>query len=195
MPFSWFPTPVLYYRSGMSGHSKWSKVKHQKAVTDLRKGKVFSQLARQITLAVREGKSGIPSENPRLRMVLEKAREADLPKDNVQRAIDRGLGKGTAGTLQDVTVEGYGPSGVAILVLALTDNPNRTKSEIRSIFERHKGSTGEPGSVSYVFSTPDGNASYRIPVTQAQDADQVRRLLDALEEQEDVVSLSHNADL
>lgn len=176
----------------MSGHSKWSKIKHQKAVSDVRKGKVFSQFARQITLAVREGKSGDYNENPRLRMVLEKAREANLPKENVQRAIDRGLGKGSGGVLYDVVVEGYGPSGVAVMVTAITDNQNRAKSELKAIFERHGGSTGEPGSVSYVFSQQNGEASYSIPVSGA-DADKVQRLLHALDDHEDVQELRHNA--
>lgn len=178
----------------MSGHSKWSKIKHQKAVTDLRKGKVFSQLSRQITLAVREGKSGDPNENPRLRMVLEKAREANLPKDNVGRAIDRGLGRGAGGALAEVVVEGYGPGGVAVMVTASTDNQNRTKSELKAIFERHGGSTGEPGCVAYVFSGPQGAASYRIPADPAG-ASAIERLLIALDEQEDVESVRHNAEL
>lgn len=181
----------------MSGHSKWSKVKHQKAVTDVRKGKVFSQLARQITLAVREGKSGDPNENPKLRMVLEKAREANLPKDNVGRAIDRGLGKGTGGALAEVVVEGYGPGGVAVMVTANTDNQNRTKSELKALFERHGGSTGEPGSVAYVFSGPEGTPSYRIPVdpSDSSGSSAIERLLIALDEQEDVEFVRHNAEL
>lgn len=178
----------------MSGHSKWSKVKHQKAVTDVRKGKVFSLLARQITLAAREGKSGDPNDNPKLRMILERAREANLPKDNVTRAIDRGLGKGTGGALTEVVVEGYGPGGVAVIVAAMTDNQNRTKSELKTIFERHGGSTGEPGSVAYVFSGPKGAASYRIPVG-SEGALTIQKLLEALEEQEDVETIRHNADL
>lgn len=178
----------------MSGHSKWSKVKHQKAVTDVRKGKVFSLLARQITQAVREGKSGDPNENPKLRMVLEKAREANLPKENATRAVDRGLGKGTGGVLTEVVVEGYGPGGVAVMVVAMTDNQNRTKSELKTIFERHGGSTGEPGSVTYVFSGSDGAASYRIPV-DSEGTLSIQKLLEALEEQEDVETIRHNADL
>lgn len=174
----------------MSGHSKWSKIKHQKATTDLRKGKVFSQLSRQITMAVREGKGGDPNDNPKLRMVLEKSRNANLPKENVQRAIDRGLGKGAGGTMFDVVVEGYGPSGVAVIVTAITDNQNRTKSELRALFERFGGSTGEPGSVAYIFAS--GTPSYTIPLS-GSDAVTVGRLFDALDEQEDVQNVRHNA--
>jgi YebC/PmpR family DNA-binding regulatory protein len=177
----------------MSGHSKWSKIKHQKAVSDVRKGKIFSSLARQITLVVREGKSGDPEQNPRLRMVLEKAREANLPKENVQRAIHRGLGKGDEGTLTEVVVEGYGQNGVAIMVTAMTDNRNRTTSELKSLFDRYGGSTGEPGSVSYVFSGESKQPSFTIPLEDEGSSTSLRNLLDALTEQEDVEIVRHNA--
>lgn len=174
----------------MSGHSKWSKIKHQKGAADVKKGRIFSQLSKLITIAVREGKSGNPDENPRLRMILEKARESNLPKDNVRRAIDRGLGKGSEGSLSDVTVEGYGPGGVAIMVNALTDNQNRTKSEIRQIFDRRGGSTGEPGSVAYIFAA--GAPSYTLPVAGPA-AETVKNLLEELEDHDDVESVLHNA--
>lgn len=176
----------------MSGHSKWSKIKHQKEVTDVRKGRIFSQLAKQITLAVREGKSGDSNDNPHLRMVLEKAREANLPKENVQRAIERGLGKGTGGALAEVVVEGYGPGGVAIMATALTDNQNRTKSDLMALFDRYGGSTGEPGSVAYVFAG-GGEPSYKIPVEGGQ-AQTVQHLIEALEDHDDVETVRHNAD-
>lgn len=176
----------------MSGHSKWSKIKHQKGAADVKKGRIFSQLSKLITIAVREGKSGHPDENPRLRMILEKARQSNLPKDNVQRAIDRGLGKGSEGSLSEVTIEGYGPGGVAIIAKALTDNQNRTRSEIRQIFDRRGGSTGEPGSVGYIFSA--GAPSYTIPVSGSA-ADAVKNLLDELEDHDDVERVRHNAQL
>jgi len=176
----------------MSGHSKWSKIKHQKGVADVKKGRIFSQLSKLITIAVREGKSGNQDENPRLRMILEKAREANLPKENVRRAIDRGLGKGSEGSLAQVTIEGYGPGGVAIMAKAMTDNQNRTRSEIRQILERRGGSTGEPGSVGYIFSA--GSPSYTIPVS-GPDAVTVKNLLDELENHDDVEMVLHNAQL
>jgi len=178
----------------MSGHSKWSKIKNQKATTDAKKGKAFSLLARSITQSVREGKSGNPDDNPRLRTILEKAREINLPKENVQRAIDRGLGKGSGGVMVDVVIEGYGPSGVGIMVSAITDNPNRTKAELMSIFDTREGSTGEPGSVSYVFSGPQGAPSFTIPVS-VEDTAKIKSLLDALDEQEDVQEVKHNAQI
>ncbi len=174
----------------MSGHSKWSKIKHQKGVADVKKGKIFSQLSKLITIAVRQGSSGNPEENPRLRMVLDKARQANLPKENVGRAIDRGLGKGSEGALAEVIVEGYGPGGVAIMAKALTDNQNRTRSEIRQILERRGGSTGEPGSVGYIFAA--GSPTYTIPVS-GPDAASVKNLLDELEDHDDVEAVLHNA--
>lgn len=178
----------------MSGHSKWSKIKNQKAATDAKKGKAFSHLARSITQTVKEGKSGDPADNPRLRMILEKAREINLPKENVQRAIDRGLGKGSEGMMADVVVEGYGPSGVGIMVTAITDNQNRTKSELKAIFDRYGGSTGEPGSVAYIFIGSGGAPSYTIPVT-GDDLNKIKTLLQTLDEQEDVQEVKHNAAL
>lgn len=182
----------LCFNEFMSGHSKWSKIKHQKGAADVKKGRVFSQLSKLITIAVREGKSGNQDENPRLRMILEKAREANLPKENIGRAINRGLGKGSEGSLTEVIIEGYGPGGVAIMVLASTDNQNRTRSEIRQIFERRGGSTGEPGSVGYIFS--GGNPTYTIPIS-GPDAEIIKNLLTGLEDHDDVESVKHNAQI
>ncbi len=176
----------------MSGHSKWSKIKHQKGVADVKKGKIFSRLSKLITIAVREGKSGNTEENPRLRMILEKAREANLPKENVTRAIDRGLGKGSEGSLAEVVIEGYGPGGVAIMVKAMTDNQNRVRSEIRQIIERRGGSTGEPGSVGYIFAV--GAPSYTVPASGAAAAI-IKNLLTELEDHDDVEVVLHNAQL
>lgn len=174
----------------MSGHSKWSKIKHQKAATDSKKGKMFSQLAKQIALAVRGGGSGDPNQNAKLRMVLDKARQANLPKENIQRAIEKGLGKVAGASLSEIVVEGYGPNGIAIMAAAATDNQNRTKSELRTIFDRHGGSIGEPGSVAYIFSA--GAPSYTIPLAGAE-AEKVRNLIESVEEHEDVEQVKHNA--
>lgn len=177
----------------MSGHSKWSKIKHQKAVTDVKKGRVFSQLGRQITISVKEGGSGDPADNPRLRLALEKAREANMPKDNVKRAIDRGLGASSSGSaLSEITIEGYAPGGVAIMAAAITDNQNRTKSEIRQIFDRHGGSLGEPGSVAYIFAS--GRPSYMITLPPEAKT-RVIRMIELLDDHEDVESVRHNANL
>ena len=123
-------------------------------------------------------------------MILEKSREANLPKENVQRAIARGLGKGSEGSLAQVTIEGYGPGGVAIMVGAMTDNQNRIRSEIRQIFDRRGGSIGEPGSVGYIFSA--GIPSYTIPVSGSE-VETIKNLLDELEDHDDVEQVKHNA--
>ncbi len=135
----------------MSGHSKWASIKHKKAVTDARRGQLFTKLARAITVAAREG-GGEPEANYTLAAAIEKARGYSMPKDNIQRAIDRGTGAGADGEqIERVIYEGYGPGGAAILVEALTDNRNRTGADVRHLFDKHGGSLGEPGSVAWVF--------------------------------------------
>jgi YebC/PmpR family DNA-binding regulatory protein len=135
----------------MSGHSKWASIKHKKAVVDSRRGVQFTKLARAITVAARDG-GGDPDANATLENAVRKAKEASMPKDNIERAIAKGTGEGgEADAIQSVLYEGYGPGGVALLVEALTDNRNRTSADIRLIFTKHGGSLGEPGSVSYLF--------------------------------------------
>jgi YebC/PmpR family DNA-binding regulatory protein len=135
----------------MSGHSKWASIKHKKAATDAKRGQLFTKLARAITVAAREG-GGDPDANYTLAAAIEKARSYSMPKDNIQRAIDRGTGGGDAGeAIERVVYEGYGPGGAAILVEVLTDNRNRTSAEIRHAFDKHGGSLGEPGSVAWQF--------------------------------------------
>jgi YebC/PmpR family DNA-binding regulatory protein len=134
----------------MSGHSKWSSIKHRKAAADAKRGQMFTKLARAITVAAREG-GGDPEANYTLAAAIEKARSYSMPKDNIQRAVDRGTGEGDAGEIERATYEGYGPAGVAVLVEALTDNRNRTSAEIRHAFDKQGGSLGEPGSVAWQF--------------------------------------------
>ncbi len=135
----------------MSGHSKWSSIKHKKGAADAKRGKLFTKLARAITVAARDG-GGEPENNPALATAVQKAREASMPKDNIQRAVDRGSGVGTdAAAIERVVFEGYGPGGAAVLVEALTDNRNRTSAEVRHAFTKHNGNLGEPGSVAWIF--------------------------------------------
>jgi len=135
----------------MSGHSKWSSIKHKKGAADAKRGKLFTKLARAITVAARDG-GGDPDNSPALATAIQKARDASMPKDNIQRAIDRGTGAGADATaIESVVFEGYGPGGAAILVEALTDNRNRTSAEVRHAFSKHNGSLGEPGSVAWIF--------------------------------------------
>ncbi|MGA2930049.1 MAG: YebC/PmpR family DNA-binding transcriptional regulator [Solirubrobacteraceae bacterium] len=135
----------------MSGHSKWHSIKHKKAVVDARRGQHFTKLARAITVAAREG-GGDPDGNPALALAVQKARDASMPKDNIERAIAKGTGEGIdAEQIQAVVYEGYGPGGVALLIEALTDNRNRTGADVRHLLNKHGGNLGEPGSVSYLF--------------------------------------------
>ena len=135
----------------MSGHSKWASIKHKKAAVDAKRGKLFTKLSRAVAVAAREG-GGDPEGNPSLALAIQKARDASMPKDNIERAIAKGTGADAdANAFEAVMYEGYGPGGVAILVEALTDNRNRTGSEVRHMFTKHGGNLGEPGSVAYLF--------------------------------------------
>jgi YebC/PmpR family DNA-binding regulatory protein len=135
----------------MSGHSKWASIKHKKAVVDARRGQHFTKLARAITVAAREG-GGDPTGNSGLALAVQKARDASMPKDNIERAIAKGTGEGAdAEQIETVLYEGYGPGGVALLIEALTDNRNRTGAEMRHVLSKHGGTLGEPGSVAYLF--------------------------------------------
>jgi YebC/PmpR family DNA-binding regulatory protein len=135
----------------MSGHSKWASIKHKKAIVDSRRGAHFSKLTRAITVAARDG-GGDPVGNPALDLAIRKAKEASMPKDNIERAIAKGTGEGgEADAIESVLYEGYGPGGVAVLVEALTENRNRTGADVRHAFSKNGGSLGEPGSVAYLF--------------------------------------------
>lgn len=134
----------------MSGHSKWAQIKRQKAVTDARKGQTFTKMAREITVAARQGGSD-PEANFRLRIAIQKAREANVPMDNIERAIKRGTGGGEGAALEEITYEGYGPGGAALMMTVTTDNRNRAASDIRSVLTRGGGNLGESGSVAWLF--------------------------------------------
>lgn len=134
----------------MSGHSKWSQIKRKKAAEDSRRGKLFGRLIREITVAAREG-GGDPDGNPWLRTAIENAKAANMPKDNIEKAVLRGTGELPGASFEEVTYEAYGPGGVAILVQALTDNTNRTVAGVRHVLERYGGSMGSSGSVAWNF--------------------------------------------
>ena len=134
----------------MAGHSKWNNIKHKKAATDAKKGKVFTRLIKEITVAARMG-GGDPAMNPRLRLAIEKAAEANMPKDNVQRAIQRGSGDLDGADYEEIRYEGYGIGGAAVIVDCLTDNRTRTAGEVRHAFAKHGGNLGQDGSVVFLF--------------------------------------------
>ena len=135
----------------MSGHSKWSTIKHKKAALDAKRGKLFTKLIKEVTVAARMG-GGDPSGNPRLRLAIDKARSANMPKDTIERAVKKGTGDLDGVNYEDTTYEGYGPGGVAVLLTVLTDNRNRTVAEVRYAFGKCGGNLGENGCVGYLFS-------------------------------------------
>ena len=134
----------------MSGHSKWTQIKRQKGVADAKRGQLFTKIGREITVAARHG-GGDPEANFRLRLVVQKARDNNMPAENIERAMKRGAGGSEGAVLEEVTYEGYGPGGTAILLQTLTDNRNRTVSDLRNIFTRGGGNLGEAGSVTWLF--------------------------------------------
>src|SRR5215472_9936386 len=135
----------------MSGHSKWAQIRRSKGVNDARRGQLFTRLGREIVVAVREGGSGDPNANFRLRMAVQRARDANMPLENIERTIKRTLGGAEGDNLEEITYEGYGPGGTAILVQTLTENRNRTVAEVRNAFNRNGGNMGETGCVNWLF--------------------------------------------
>ena len=135
----------------MSGHSKWAQIRRSKGVNDARRGQLFTRLGREIVVAVREGGSGDTAANFRLRMAVQRARDANMPMDNIERTIKRAMGGGEGSQLEEITYEGYGPGGTAMLVQTLTENRNRTVAEVRNAFNRNAGNMGENGSVDWLF--------------------------------------------
>lgn len=134
----------------MAGHSKWANIQHRKGAQDRRRGKIFTKLIRELSVAARLGGPD-PDSNPRLRLALERARAENMPRDTIERAVQRGAGKLEGANLEEITYEGYGPGGAAVMVSCMTDNRNRTVSEVRSAFTRHGGHLGAEGSVAYLF--------------------------------------------
>ncbi|MEZ5523870.1 MAG: YebC/PmpR family DNA-binding transcriptional regulator [Pseudomonadales bacterium] len=147
----------------MAGHSKWANIKHRKAAQDAKRGKVFTRFIRELTVAARAG-GGNPDENPRLRLAVDRAKSANMPKDTMQRAIDRGVG-GEGENLEEITYEGYGQAGVAVLVETMTDNRNRTVAEVRHAFSKFGGNLGTDGSVAYLF-TKQGQITFEPGVDE-----------------------------
>lgn len=134
----------------MSGHSKWSQIKHKKALTDAKKGKAFSKLARLVSVAARE-RGGDPGTNPALRLTIEKAKSLNMPQENIERAIKRGTGKIEGAKIEEFLYEAYGPGGIALIIQGITDNKNRTLGEIKNILSQHNGKLSGTGSVNYLF--------------------------------------------
>lgn len=176
----------------MSGHSKWSNIKNKKAANDAVKGSVFTKMAKAITVAVKKGGGiGDPAMNFSLRLAVDKARAVSMPKENIDRAIEKGMGRGTAEELVELTIEGFGPEGVAIIIEAITDSRNRTVAELRTLIEKQGGRMGEPGSVMYMFDKIEGAyvPKYAMTVTNLAS---VTLFLDRVREYEDVQEVYAN---
>ncbi|MEO2168193.1 MAG: YebC/PmpR family DNA-binding transcriptional regulator [bacterium] len=174
----------------MSGHSKWSTIKHKKAAKDAKRGKIFTKLIREITVAARMGNSGDPNFNPRLRTAIAAAKAASMPAENIERGIKKGTGELEGVSYEDVTYEGYGPGGVAILVECLTDNRNRTVSSMRTAFSKNGGSMGETGCVNYMFHKKG------VIIVEAAETDEERVMEAALEAgAEDIVDFGEGFEI
>ena len=156
----------------MAGHSKWANIKHRKAAQDAKRGKLWTKVLREVTVAARQG--GDPADNPRLRTAVDKALSANVPKETIERAVLRGSGGGEGASLEELVYEGYAPGGVAVLVEAMTDNRNRTVAEVRHAFGKYGGNLGTDGSVAYLFAR-------RGVITFAPGADEAEVLDAALE--------------
>jgi len=175
----------------MSGHSKWATIKRDKAANDSKRGQVFSKLSRLITVAAKKGGGDLDS-NPALRLAVEKAKENRMPKENIEKAIDKGTGKLSGEHIEEVTYEGFGPGGFAFMVEAVTDNRNRTVAELRTIFSRHGGNLGTPGSVGYIFGPDPKNPVFCMEVTDSDISDKLFDFVQALEDHDDVQEVFYN---
>ena len=174
----------------MAGHSKWNNIKNRKGAVDAKRGKIFGEASKMIRIAVKEGGSDDPKFNASLRVALDKARAANMPKEKIQRALERGMGKSATGaTIQEIAYEGFGPGGIAMIVVALTDNVNRTAGEMKFAFSRNHGSLGSPGSAMYLFARA-ADGSYQptmlLDIPDAQAEEQLRELVEAIRTIDDV---------
>lgn len=176
----------------MSGHSKWSTIKRQKGVADAKKGKAFTKLAKNISMAVQSGGGSDPSMNFKLRMAIDKAREVSMPNENIERAVKRGAGEGKE-AIKAVTYEGYGPAGSAFIVDAITDNSNRTLQSIRNIFNKNSGHMGEQGSVAWMFESKGQILVEKQSGTDELTMDLIDQGVDDIQENEEGLEIYTNA--
>jgi len=175
----------------MSGHSKWHNIKRKKGKEDAKRSKIFSKMSRLISVAAREGGKD-PDANPALRLAIQKAKDANMPKDNIDRAIKKGAGELGGVDYKEHIYEGYGPEGGAFLLQCLTDNPNRTVSEIRNLFSRYGGNLGEKGSTAYIFDSNTKEATFNIDVSDQSKAEKIDELIEELEDHDDIQEIFHN---
>jgi YebC/PmpR family DNA-binding regulatory protein len=179
----------------MSGHSHWAGIKHKKELTDKKRGKIFSKIAKMIAIAARKG--GDPEINPALRLAIEQAKSVNMPKENIERAIKKGTGEDKTGLLEEVTYEAYGPNGTPLIIETITDNRNRTLAEIKHILNSFNSKLAETGSVKYLFDKKgeDWVPKYSIEITDEKLKEQLTKLFEALDEQDDVKEIYSNINL
>jgi len=176
----------------MSGHSHWAGIKHKKSITDARRGKLFSKISRLISIAAKE-KGGDPETNSQLRLAIEKAKEVNMPKDNIDKAIKRGTGQIAGSQIEEFIYEAYGPAGVAIIITGITDNKNRTLAEIKHVLSKFKAKLAEAGSVKYLFDKQGKDWQPKYPLeADPQAQKQLENLFEALDENEDVQEVYSN---
>lgn len=176
----------------MSGHSHWSGIKHDKAINDAKRGKLFSKLGKMISIAARE-KGRDEAMNPKLRLAIKKAQEANMPKENIERAIKRGTGELEGITLEEITLEMYGPEGIAIIVEGITDNKNRTLSEIKKLLSAHNAKLATEGSVQWAFTKSGSEWIPKFPMeVSGQQRKGLEKLFEALDDYEDVQEIYSN---
>lgn len=178
----------------MSGHSKWSTIKRAKGAADAKRGALFGKLSKKISLATKEGKSGDANFNPRLRLEVDRAKQAGMPNDNIDRAIKKGLGQDGSAAYEEVIYEGYGPSGSAFIIEAITDNKNRTVQSIKTIFTKNGGNLGAQGSVAWQFKKNEaGELESTMPLKlDDENLNKVEKLYTALEDDDDVTAVYTN---
>ena len=180
----------------MSGHSKWSQIKRQKGVTDAKRSQIFGKLSKIISLAARKGEK--PDANPELRAAVEKAKEANMPADNIERAIKKGAGKLDGAQLESVRYEAYGPGGAAIIIEGITDNKNRTTQEIKHLLSKNGANLAQAGAVIWAFDPPAGGQSKWLPKNSMelneQDAEALDKLLEELDNHDDIQDVYTNAE-
>src|SRR3989338_4490073 len=172
----------------MSAHSKWAQIKHQKATVDAKRGKIFGKLARIVSIAAREGGTD-PAVNPALRAAIQKAREVNMPNDNIERAIKKGAGAGTGAALQEFTYEAYGPGGTALVITGITDNNNRTSNEIKHLLNEHGAKWAHQGSVLWAFEKKEGawiSRPYSEIELSVADTERLYKLMDIIDDHDDI---------
>ena len=175
----------------MAGHSKWANIKRKKEIIDFKRSQSFTKLSRLISVAARKTGGGDPDSNPSLRLAIEKAKEARMPKENIEKAIKKGTGELEGQRYEEVVYEGFGPGGGSFLIECLTDNKNRTVAEIKTILSKNGGSLGNMGSTSYIFGSDPKNPTFKVSVSE-DEIIQVEKIFDALDDNDDVVEFYTN---